>query len=219
MSKFIIIEGPDFCGKTTQLKLLKANTWCFEQECYFTREPGSYLPKSTLQCEKIRERILSNNNSPLEEVELFAQSRYFHTKEIIDLMQEQDCIVISDRYIVSSLAYQGYAQELGSDIIYEMNKPVLDLLKDNNIEIHCIKFTIDEDEWKVRRESRFNKEAADSIEQKDIHQDILNFFTNDDIFDKYTDRLNMKVYELDASDNQPMVFMNFVNILKEIINS
>ena len=219
MSKFIIIEGPDFCGKTTQLNLLKANTWYFDKCFYFTREPGSYLPQSSLQCEKIRERILSNNNSPEEEAELFAQSRYFHTKEIIELMQEKDCIIISDRYIVSSLAYQGYAQKLGKEAIYGINQPVMSLLKNNNIEIHCVKFIIDEDIWDERRESRLANQAADSIEQKNIHKDILNFFINDEIFNNYTNKLNMKIYELDASANKTIVFMNFVDIIKKIINS
>lgn len=219
MSKFIIIEGPDFCGKTTQLNLLKANTWYFDKCFYFTREPGSYLPQSALQCEKIRERILSNNNSPEEEAELFAQSRYFHTKEIIELMQEKDCIIISDRYIVSSLAYQGYAQKLGKEAIYGINQPVMSLLKNNNIEIHCVKFIIDEDIWDERRKSRLADQAADSIEQKNIHEDILTFFTNDEIFNNYTNKLNMKIYELDASANKTIVFMNFVDIIRKIINS
>ena len=134
-------------------------------------------------------------------------------------MQEKDCVIISDRYIVSSLAYQGYAQKLGKEAIYDINQPAMSLLENNNIEIHCIKFTIDEDIWNERRESRLSNQAADSIEQKNIHEDILNFFTNDEIFNNYTNKLNMKIYELDASANKTIVFMNFVDIIKKIINS
>lgn len=219
MSKFIIIEGPDFCGKSTQLDLLKVNTWNFGKSFYFTREPGSYLPESALQCERIRERILTNNNSPIEEAELFAKSRYFHTKEIIKLMQEQDCVVVSDRYIVSSLAYQGYAQQLGADLIYELNRETLDLLEDNDIEIHCIKFNINEDEWNVRRKKRLFNEEADSIEQKDIHSFVLDFFTNDNVFKQYTKRLNMQIHNIDASNNKLVVFMEFLGVIGRIVNS
>ena len=219
MSKFIIIEGPDFCGKSTQLDLLKANTWNFGKCFYFTREPGSYLPESALQCEGIRERILTNNNTPLEEAELFAKSRYFHTKEIIKLMQEQDCIVVSDRYIISSLAYQGYAQNLGADMIYELNRKTLNLLEENDIEIHCIKFNIDEDEWNIRRKKRLYSEEADSIEQKDIHSFVLDFFTNDNVFKQYTQGLNMVVHNIDASNAKLVVFMEFLGVIGRIINS
>ena len=95
----------------------------------------------------------------------------------------------------------------------------MSLLENNNIEIHCIKFTIDEDIWNERRESRLLNQAADSIEQKNIHKDVLNFFINDEIFNNYTNKLNMKIYELDASANKTIVFMNFVDIIKKIINS
>ena len=101
-SKFIIVEGPDFCGKSSQLDILSINTWYFNKRMFFTREPGSYLPESALICEEIRRQILENNNSLEDEAILFARSRYEHTKEIVKLLTEDDnTVVISDRYIVS----------------------------------------------------------------------------------------------------------------------
>ena len=44
-------------------------------------------------------------------------------------------------------------------------------------------------------------------------------FINDEIFNNYTNKLNMKIYELDASANKTIVFMNFVDIIRKIINS
>lgn len=218
-SKFIIVEGPDFCGKSSQLSLLNMNTWYFNKRMFFTREPGSYLPESANACEKIREQILNNKNTPEDEAVLFAQSRYEHTKEIVKLLTEDDnTVIISDRYIVSSLAYQAYAQFLGKDMIYELNEPSLRLLRDNNIEIHCIKFTIDEEEWRKRREERFERQEADSIEQKNIHEDILHFFSDKDIFNKYTKELDMKVYEVDASNPIMKVYLDFLETVREIIN-
>ena len=217
-SKFIIVEGPDFCGKSTQLKLLDINTWYFNKRMFFTREPGSYLPESSEICEKIREQILHNDNTLEDEAVLFAQSRYEHTKEIVKLLTEDDnTVVISDRYIVSSLAYQGYAQYLGKDMIYELNEPSLRLLRDNDIEIHCIKFTIDEEEWRKRRDERLENEEADSIEQKSIHEDILYFFSDEIIFNKYTKDLNMKVYNVDANGPIMQVYLNLLETVREIL--
>jgi dTMP kinase len=172
-----------------------------------------------LECEKIREQILHNNNSLEDEAILFARSRYEHTKEIVKLLTEDDnTVIITDRYIVSSLAYQAYAQGLGIDMIYEINEPSLRLLRDNDIEIHCIKFNIDEEEWLNRRKERLKNEEADVIEQKNIHEDILEFFSNKEIFDEYTKELNMQIHEIDASNNMMFVYMDFLETIKNIID-
>ena len=218
-SKFIIVEGPDFCGKSSQLDMLELNTWYFSQRIFFTREPGSYLPESSLTCEKIRDEILNNEHTPEEEAILFARSRYEHTKEIVKLLTEDDnTVVISDRYIVSSLAYQGHAQELGKEMIYEFNEPSLKLLRENNIEIHCIKFDVDEDVWEQRRRQRLQVEEADSIEQKNIYEDVLYFFSNGKTFNYYTNDLDMEIYEINANGNIMQVYINFLETIKNIIN-
>ncbi len=219
-SKFIIVEGPDFCGKSSQLDLLSINTWYFNKRMFFTREPGSHLPESSLECEKIRRQVLEQDNTLEEEAILFARSRYEHTKEIVKLLTEDDnTVIVSDRYIVSSLAYQAYAQYLGRDMIYELNEPSLKLLKDNNIEIHCIKFNLDKEEWEKRRDERLQKESADSIEQKNIHEDILEFFSNDKIFNHYTEGLDMKVYNINANKSIMGVYLDFLETFRNIINN
>lgn len=219
-SKFIIVEGPDFCGKSSQLDMLQLNTWYFNKRMFFTREPGSYLPESADVCEKIRDQILNNDNSLEEEAILFARSRYEHTKEIVKLLTEDDnTVVISDRYIVSSLAYQAFAQYLEKDMIYEFNEPSLRLLRENNIKIHCVKFNIDEQEWKKRRDERLKKESADSIERKNIHEDILYFFSDEKIFNHYTDELDIEVHNVDANGNMMKVYMNFLEVIRDIIEN
>lgn len=219
-SKFIIVEGPDFCGKSSQLDMLQINTWYFNKRMFFTREPGSYLPESADVCEKIRDQILNNDNSLEEEAILFARSRYEHTKEIVKLLTEDDnTVVISDRYIVSSLAYQAFAQYLEKDMIYEFNEPSLRLLRENNIKIHCVKFNIDEKEWKKRRDERLKKESADSIERKNIHEDILYFFSDEKIFNHYTDELDIEVHNVDANGNMMKVYMNFLEVIRNIIEN
>jgi dTMP kinase len=219
-SKFIIVEGPDFCGKSSQLDMLQLNTWYFNKRMFFTREPGSYLPESADVCEKIRDQILNNDNSLEEEAILFARSRYEHTKEIVKLLTEDDnTVVISDRYIVSSLAYQAFAQYLEKDMIYEFNEPSLRLLRENNIKIHCVKFNIDKKEWEKRRDERLKKESADSIERKNIHEDILYFFSDEKIFNHYTDELDIEVHNVDANGNMMKVYMNFLEVIRDIIEN
>lgn len=219
-SKFIIVEGPDFCGKSSQIELIESSLWYMPYNIFFTREPGSYLPDSSEICEIIRQKILNNKNSVEEEAMLFAESRYHHTKEIVDLLTKADNnIVISDRYIVSSLAYQGYAQYLGRDIIYDLNEPSLKLLRDHNIEIHCIKFNITQEEWEKRRNERLQKEEADSIEQKNIHEHILDFFSDERIFNYYTENLPMTVYDIDASKSIITVYLDFLEVVQSIINN
>jgi dTMP kinase len=187
---------------------------------FFTREPGSYLPESSIECEKIRRQVLEQDNTLEEEAVLFARSRYEHTKEIVKLLTEDDnTVIISDRYIVSSLAYQAYAQFLGKDMIYELNEPSLRLLRDNNIEIHCIKFNLDKEEWEKRRSERLQKESADSIEQKNIHEDILYFFSDDKIFNHYTEELNMKIYNIDANKSIMGVYIQVLETVRNIINN
>ena len=90
MGKFIIIEGPDFCGKSTQINLLDIGGYFRDKEIFFTREPGSFLPESDEVCEKIRDKILNEDNTPFDEAMLFAESRYYHTKDIVRLMNKYE---------------------------------------------------------------------------------------------------------------------------------
>jgi dTMP kinase len=138
--KLIIFEGPDFSGKSTQIKLLKPELIKYNNILY-TREPGSFLPDSQEYCEGVRNILLNNDLNPFQEAQLFAESRYEHTKEMIKYINE-GFNIICDRYIMSSLAYQGYAQNLGKDRIYELNRATIDLLEENKMSLYCFKFRI-----------------------------------------------------------------------------
>lgn len=119
--KFITIEGPDGSGKSTVAKLLKEHIKSnINSKCVLTREPGG-----TEISEKIREIILDNNNEEMDamtEALLYAAARAQHVEEKIKPLLEQGYIVISDRYVLSSLAYQGHARGLGVDEVMEINK-------------------------------------------------------------------------------------------------
>ena len=116
--KFITVEGCEGVGKSTQLRLLKEY---FEKEnidAIFTREPGG-----TPVAEKIREILLDKklNVTPRIEAELFAVARMEHINNRIKPALEEGKVVVCDRYLDSSLAYQGVARNLGIDEVYNIN--------------------------------------------------------------------------------------------------
>lgn len=117
---FIALEGPDGSGKSTVAKLLKEKIEKTKGNCVLTREPGG-----TPISEKIREILLSNENSEMSnnaEALLYAASRAQHVDEKIRPLIMNGENVITDRYFLSSLAYQGYGRGLGIEKIMEINQ-------------------------------------------------------------------------------------------------
>lgn len=118
-ARFITIEGCEGSGKTTILKKLCTE---FEEKNikYFaTREPGG-----SKISEQIRNVILNVENTKMDymtEALLYAASRRQHLEEIVKPALNDGAIVICDRYLDSSLAYQGYARGLGIDEVYAIN--------------------------------------------------------------------------------------------------
>lgn len=120
---FITFEGPDGCGKTTIIEKLKE--YYFENEnIIFTREPGG-----TKISEKIRDLVLSKDNSEMSartEALLYAASRAQHIDELVRPNLEKGKIVISDRFVLSSLAYQGGGRKLGIEKVGAINDFAID---------------------------------------------------------------------------------------------
>jgi len=111
---FISFEGPDGSGKSTQLALLKS--YCQEKgyEILCTREPGG-----TAISEKIRELLLDYRNTEMiaeAEALLYAASRAQLVKQVIKPALEEGKIVLSDRFMDSSIAYQGFGRKLGDGV-------------------------------------------------------------------------------------------------------
>ena len=119
--KFIVIEGIDGCGKTTQIDeiskwlpssgLMKKNSKLIK-----TREPGG-----SLLGKKLRNLILDNNKnnqpSPIAELLLYSADRAEHVSKIITPALNNENWVISDRFSDSTLAYQGYGRNIDIEII------------------------------------------------------------------------------------------------------
>lgn len=117
MAAFITFEGPEGSGKTTVLnqinKLLSEN-----YNVISTREPGGVSTG-----EEIRNILLDGENIDIRtEALLFAASRREHLVEKVIPALKNDKVVLCDRYIDSSLAYQGYARGIGIEEVKKINE-------------------------------------------------------------------------------------------------
>lgn len=116
---FITIEGPEGSGKSSVTKKVAEMLERDGEQIVMTREPGG-----TPIAEQIRNVILDKENTkmdPMTEALLYAASRRQHLVEKVWPLSKEGKIVISDRFIDSSLAYQGGARGLGIDRIYDLN--------------------------------------------------------------------------------------------------
>ena len=114
---FVTFEGLDGSGKTTQLELLRRHLEEAGREVVVTREPGG-----TDLGEQIRELLLHGPDmSAWAEATLFAAARAELVERVIGPARERGADVLCDRYVDSSLAYQGIARGLGLDAVLELN--------------------------------------------------------------------------------------------------
>lgn len=108
---FITMEGPDGSGKSTQIAAIKNFLEQRGEQIIITREPGG-----TQISEKIRALLLDRENSemdPMAEALLYAAARAQHVAQVIRPALQDGVHVICDRFIDSSIAYQGYGRGLG----------------------------------------------------------------------------------------------------------
>ena len=123
---FITFEGTDASGKTTQIGLLSEYLEKKGVPHIVTREPGG-----TAIGEKVRTIILDKENRelcPATEALLYAASRAQLTGQVVRPALREGKVVISDRFLDSSIAYQGYGRNLG-DMIRRINEPAVEGLK------------------------------------------------------------------------------------------
>jgi dTMP kinase len=154
---FITFEGLDFCGKSTQVKLLTEYLEKIGKKVEIIREPGG-----TSISEKIRNVVLDLENDKMfmeTELLLYSASRAQLVREIILPLLKQDYYVISDRFHDSSIAYQGYGRGIDINQVKEIQyfaigdaRPDLTFLID---------ITLEEVN---KRKSKFNPESWDRIE-------------------------------------------------------
>lgn len=191
---FITLEGPEGSGKTSAAKTIVKELEARGFSVLFTREPGG-----TPIAEQIRSVILDKANTKLDaraEALLYAASRRQHLVEKVLPALAEGKIVICDRYIDSSLAYQGGARGLGIDEVLNINMfatenkfPDLTLLFDLDPEIGLARINLN----KNREVNRLD------LEKLDFHKKVRQTFL--DLSKRYAKRYVV----IDASKSESEV--------------
>lgn len=178
---FISFEGNDGSGKSTAVRGVKEALENLGYDVLVSREPGG-----SKIAEKIRTLILDNDNAGMDartESLLYAASRREHVVKVIKPALEAKKIVLCDRYIDSSLAYQGHARKIGIEEVYEMNMYATEgLLPDLTI------FVVADPEIGIARIKK-NARELDRLEHEAIefHKDVYQGYLN--VVEKYPERI------------------------------
>lgn len=203
MSKglFITFEGSDGAGKSTQIQLAKEYLESIGIEPIMTREPGG-----TSISEKLRDILLDKDNSemsPIAEMMIYASARAQLVAEVIRPAIEKGETVVCDRYIDSSIAYQGYGRGLG-DIVEEVNRVAIDGVMPD------ITFFLDLDPAVGR--SRIRSDEMDRLEREklDFHYRVYNGYK------KVAEADPKRVAVIDASRTIEEISLEIRSILKEV---
>jgi dTMP kinase len=161
---FIALEGPDGGGKSTQARLLVEYLRGIGQDAVLTREPGG-----TPLAEEIRRLILTpsaESLEPMTEILLYAASRVQHVRRLIQPSLDAGRVVICERFIDSSLAYQGYGLGWDLELIKAVNR-----LAVGEIVPDCV-FLLDSDPEaglaRVNHRSGVAKSGLDRIEARGL---------------------------------------------------
>ena len=199
---FITIEGPEGSGKTTAVDTAVKELEKMGYQIVRTREPGG-----TPIAEQIRNVILDKNNTAMDqrtEALLYAASRRQHLVEKVWPALKQGKIVICDRYLDSSLAYQGGARGLGVDSILQVNSfategtfPDLTLLFDIKPEIGLARIAANSN----REVNRLD------LEKIDFHNKVRNTFL--ELAKRYPERYVV----IDASQSREEVAKKTLEVM------
>ena len=200
---FIVFEGGEGTGKTTAIDAIY--NWIIENnfKCIKTREPGGIKIS-----EQIRQVILNTENKTMDartEALLYAAARRQHLIEKVIPALEEGSIVLCDRFIYSSLAYQGYARKLGIEEVMSINKfaigeymPDLSILFDLDPKIGLERINSNEQ----REINRLD------LEKLDFHERVR--FGYNIIYENNKDT----IIRIDAEQSKENVINQIKNILK-----
>lgn len=198
---FITFEGIDGSGKTTQVQLLDDHLKQINKDTVIIREPGG-----TEMGEKIRNLIIDINNdmADMTEALLYAASRAQLIEQIIKPSLEEQKIVLCDRFIDSSIVYQGIARELGVEKILNINRYAIDNIMPN------ITFYLDiPPELGIKRKKKQTK--LDRIESEDLvfHNKVY------EGYQKIALMYPKRIYKLDATQSKDKLHNQICTILNE----
>ncbi|WNF23014.1 dTMP kinase [Mesobacillus jeotgali] len=205
---FITIEGPDGSGKTTILQMLAQNLVNEGYEVVATREPGGIEI-----AEQIRKVILDPENTamdPRTEALLYAAARRQHLAEKVKPALEDGKIVLCDRFVDSSLAYQGYARGLGIDEVYSINQFAIE----NMMPEMTLYFDVAPEIGLERINKNKGREVNRlDLEKLEFHQKVREGYMI------LADRFSERIVKVDASKDLDTVYEQAEAQIKELINS
>lgn len=201
---FITFEGIDFCGKSTQIELLKSYLLKKNKKVRVIREPGG-----TEISEKIRTILLDKENSKMlmeTEFLLFSASRTQLVREKIRPYLDEGIYVISDRFHDSSTAYQGYGRGISIEVILSIHK----LAIGNTIPDITFYIDIPVEVAEQRRKEKLS-EHLDRIEnsEKDFYSRVRNGYL---VLAKSENRFRI----LNGTDNIENIHEKIINEIEKI---
>lgn len=204
--KFITFEGPDGSGKTTVSTAVTEKLQADGYRVIYTREPGG-----SEIAEQIRNVILKPENTAMDvrtEALLYAASRRQHLVEVILPALKQGIHVISDRFIDSSLAYQGVGRGIGIQAVYDINQFAIE----NHMPDKTIFLNIDA-ETGLDRISH-HRTYLDRLDQEKLsfHQTVYEGYQQ--VISKYRERMIL----IDASKPVEEVIQNAYEAVKGILD-
>ena len=199
---FITLEGPDGSGKSTQLKLIEAFLKEKGHRIVVTREPGG-----TVISEKIRELLLDKNHSEMgsrAEALLYAAARAQHVTEKIKPALERGEIVLCDRFVDSSIAYQGYGRKLGEQIVIINEFALAGCMPDITF---LFKINPEVGRARIKTKDRDRLET----DQTEFYQEVYRGYT--ELEKRYPNR----IIGIDASMGIEEVHSEIIKIIKELV--
>lgn len=202
--KFIVFEGPDGSGKTTILNKVNEILISKGYKTNLLREPGG-----TFISEKIRDIIIDNENINMDaktEALLFAASRAQLVSEKIKPLIDAGEIILCDRFVLSSLTYQGVGRGLGIEEIKTINDFATGGLKADL----TVFFNIDYKDALIRKRANFTADRLEN-EEFDFHKKI---------FDAYLDMAKLcqdEICEIDASKSIDEVSKSALDLILNIL--
>jgi len=213
---FIAIEGLDKSGKTSLIKKLKE--WLKEYPVVWTREPGGTDLGNIIRNILLDKTYMHKDDngwiegksfmSPKTEALLYAASRQQHADELILPMEEENKLVITDRYIHSNLVYQGIVRGLGIPYILKINPdvfPDLTIILNGDSDKILSRGIRDED-------NRYEKEEGKEFHKKcqEGYDEIVEFFN--------TNLPDIPVVKIDALQSRDEVFEEAKKYIRELVN-
>lgn len=197
---FITFEGPDGAGKSTIIQMVANEI----KNVQLTREPGGIDI-----AEQIRRVILDKENTamdPRTEALLYAAARRQHLIEKVKPALEAGKVVLCDRFVDSSLAYQGYARGLGIDEVFSINQFAIEQMMPDL----TIYFDIEPELGLGRINKNKGREVNRlDLEAIDFHQKVREGYYQ--IIDRFPDR----IVKIDASGTIDEVYQNTLKVVTD----